>query len=68
MRNMKIGRCCLEAITRSMETGEGNLLELAVEAARARASKGESSDMTKHWVIHYYSVLQISFIQKCCGN
>ena len=28
----------------------------------------ESSDMTKHWVIHYYSVLQISFIQKCCGN
>ena len=35
---------CLEAITRSMETGEGNLLELAVEAARARASKGEISD------------------------
>lgn len=37
-------RSCLEAITRSMETGEGNLLELAVEAARARASKGEISD------------------------
>lgn len=27
-----------------METGEGNLLELAVNAARARASKGEISD------------------------
>ncbi len=34
---------CLEAITKSMETGEGNLLELAVEAARARASLGEIS-------------------------
>lgn len=35
---------CLAAITRSMETGEGNLLDLAVEAARARASLGEISD------------------------
>jgi methylmalonyl-CoA mutase len=34
---------CLDAITRSVETGEGNLLELAVEAARARASLGEIS-------------------------
>ncbi|MGM9608017.1 MAG: methylmalonyl-CoA mutase [Oscillospiraceae bacterium] len=33
----------LNALTRSMETGEGNLLELAVEAARARASLGEIS-------------------------
>jgi methylmalonyl-CoA mutase len=37
-------RSCLEAITKSMETGEGNLLELAVNAARARASLGEISD------------------------
>ncbi|MDR2529060.1 MAG: methylmalonyl-CoA mutase [Synergistaceae bacterium] len=37
-------RVCLEAITKSMETGEGNLLELAVDAARARASLGEISD------------------------
>ncbi len=37
-------RASLEAITRSMESGEGNLLELAVEAARARASLGEISD------------------------
>ena len=34
---------CLDAITKSVETGEGNLLELAVEAARARASLGEIS-------------------------
>lgn len=34
---------CLNAITRSLETGEGNLLELAVNAARARASLGEIS-------------------------
>ena len=34
---------CLAAITKSMETGEGNLLELAVDAARARASLGEIS-------------------------
>lgn len=33
----------LDAITRCAETGEGNLLELAVEAARARASLGEIS-------------------------
>ena len=33
----------LDAITRSCETGEGNLLELAVEAARARATLGEIS-------------------------
>lgn len=34
---------CLAAITKSMETGEGNLLQLAVEAARERASLGEIS-------------------------
>lgn len=33
----------LEAITRSCETGEGNLLELAVDAASKRASLGEIS-------------------------
>jgi methylmalonyl-CoA mutase len=34
----------LHAITRCAETGEGNLLELSVEAARARATVGEISD------------------------
>jgi methylmalonyl-CoA mutase len=33
----------LDAISNSVKTGEGNLLELAVEAARARASLGEIS-------------------------
>lgn len=33
----------LEAITRACESGEGNLLELAVEAAKQRASLGEIS-------------------------
>ena len=37
-------RGCLDAITKATETGEGNLLELAVDAARARASLGEISD------------------------
>ena len=36
-------RQCLDAITHAMESGEGNLLELSVEAARARASLGEIS-------------------------
>ncbi len=43
-RNQDEVERCLNAITHSMETGEGNLLELAVNAARARASKGEISD------------------------
>jgi methylmalonyl-CoA mutase len=37
-------RQALDAITHCMETGEGNLLELAVEAARVRSSLGEISD------------------------
>ena len=37
-------RSSLEAITRCAESGEGNLLELAVEAASARATLGEISD------------------------
>ncbi|MEA4847467.1 MAG: methylmalonyl-CoA mutase [Clostridiaceae bacterium] len=36
-------QAALEAITKATETDEGNLLELAVEAARARASLGEIS-------------------------
>jgi len=34
----------LDALTRAAEDGSGNLLELAVEAARARATVGEISD------------------------
>lgn len=34
----------LDALTKSAETGEGNLLALAIDAARARATVGEISD------------------------
>ena len=34
----------LEALTKCAETGDGNLLELAVQAARVRATLGEISD------------------------
>lgn len=34
----------LQALTQAAKTGEGNLLELAVQAARVRASLGEISD------------------------
>jgi methylmalonyl-CoA mutase len=40
--NDKVGQI-LEAITKCAETGQGNLLELSVEAAKARASLGEIS-------------------------
>lgn len=42
-RNETEVKAALEAITRSCETGEGNLLELAVDAAAKRASLGEIS-------------------------
>jgi methylmalonyl-CoA mutase len=35
---------CLGALTESARTGEGNLLALSIEAARARATLGEISD------------------------
>jgi methylmalonyl-CoA mutase len=44
---------CLDALTKSAETGEGNLLELAVEAARARGTVGEISlALEKVWGRH----------------
>lgn len=42
-RNEDDVQAALEAITKATETGEGNLLELAVNAARVRASLGEIS-------------------------
>jgi methylmalonyl-CoA mutase len=43
-RNEKEVREALDALTRNAETGEGNLLEGAVVAARAKATVGEISD------------------------
>ncbi len=37
-------KSCLDALSKCAETGEGNLLDLAVKAAQARASLGEISD------------------------
>ena len=42
-RDMKITLETLDALTKSAETGEGNLLELAINAARAKATVGEMS-------------------------
>jgi methylmalonyl-CoA mutase len=51
----------LAAITQSAETGKGNLLALAVEAARARASLGEiSMAMEKVWGRHTAVIRTIS--------
>jgi len=48
----------LDAITKSMDTGEGNLLELAVEAARARASLGEISYAVERAVGRHKAVIR----------
>jgi methylmalonyl-CoA mutase len=42
-RNNNLVNLILEKLTQSAETGEGNLLELAVEAAKLRATLGEIS-------------------------
>ncbi|MEM6669382.1 MAG: methylmalonyl-CoA mutase [Pseudomonadota bacterium] len=51
----------LSALTKAAQTGEGNLLGLAVEAARARATVGEISDaMEKEFDRHRAEVRSIS--------
>jgi methylmalonyl-CoA mutase len=51
----------LNAITHAAETGAGNLLALAVDAARARASLGEISDaMEQVWGRHKAVIRSIS--------
>ncbi|MGB0413339.1 MAG: methylmalonyl-CoA mutase [Coraliomargarita sp.] len=46
-------KAALEAITKACETGEGNLLALAVDAAAKRASLGEISDAVEKVVGRY---------------
>ncbi len=54
-------KACLDAITTAAEAKTGNLLELAVEAARARASLGEISDaMEKVFGRHQASIKLIN--------
>ncbi|XP_059368177.1 methylmalonyl-CoA mutase, mitochondrial [Carassius carassius] len=46
-RNAEAAKRCLAAIEQCARTRDGNLLELAVEAARARCSVGEITDAMK---------------------
>lgn len=48
----------LDAITRCVETKQGNLLELSVEAARVRATLGEISDACETIVGRYNAVIR----------
>ncbi len=55
----------LNALTRCAETGEGNLLALSVEAARARATLGEISyALEKVWGRHTAVIRSISGVYK----
>jgi methylmalonyl-CoA mutase len=56
MRSARDAQACeqaLEALAKAAETGEGNLLALSVDAARARATVGEISDaLESQWGRH----------------
>ncbi|WP_408608815.1 methylmalonyl-CoA mutase [Desulfogranum japonicum] len=65
MRDESKCRQSLEALTKCAETGEGNLLALSIEAARARATLGEISDaLEKPWGRHVAVIRSISGIYK----
>ncbi|MDY0281569.1 MAG: methylmalonyl-CoA mutase family protein, partial [Salinivirgaceae bacterium] len=57
-RNEKEVQAALNAITKCVETGEGNLLELSVDAAQKRASLGEISDACEKIVGRYKAVVR----------
>lgn len=57
-RNEAECQASLDAITRCVETGEGNLLELAVDAAKKRASLGEISYACEKVVGRYKAVIR----------
>ncbi len=57
-RNEAECQASLDALTRCVETGEGNLLELAVDAAKKRASLGEISYACEKIVGRYNAVIR----------
>ncbi|HKK43439.1 MAG TPA: methylmalonyl-CoA mutase, partial [Bacteroidales bacterium] len=57
-RNEEDCRKALEALTKCVETGKGNLLELAVEAAKKRASLGEISNACEKITGRYKAVIR----------
>jgi methylmalonyl-CoA mutase len=64
-RNPKKLEATLAALTRAAETGEGNLLALAIEAGRAKASVGEiSGALEKVWGRHRAETRAISGVYK----
>jgi methylmalonyl-CoA mutase len=61
--NRDDGKCraALEALTKCADTGEGNLLDLSVQAARAHATVGEISDaLEKVWGRHEASIRSVA--------
>lgn len=57
-RDAAIVEAALTALTNAAKTGEGNLLELAVEAARVRATLGEISDALEKEFGRYQAVVR----------
>ncbi|MBI9061087.1 MAG: methylmalonyl-CoA mutase [Marinilabiliaceae bacterium] len=57
-RNEAEVQAALEAITKAVESGKGNLLELAIDAAQKRASLGEISDACEKIVGRYSAVIR----------
>ncbi len=57
-RNEAEVQSSLAAITKSAETGEGNLLALAIDAAQKRASLGEISDACEKVAGRYKAVIR----------
>ena len=64
-RDNKVVAANLEALSKSAETGEGNLLELAVEASENFATLGEISDaLEKHFGRHKADTKLISGVYR----
>ena len=57
-RNEAEVQASLAAITKAAETGKGNLLELAIDAAKKRASLGEISDACEKVAGRYKAVIR----------
>ncbi|MDH3624622.1 MAG: methylmalonyl-CoA mutase [Myxococcales bacterium] len=57
-RDGEVLRTKLEALTKSAETGDGNLLELAIDAARHRATVGEISDALEKTYGRYQATIR----------
>jgi methylmalonyl-CoA mutase len=57
-RNQAETEAALEALTRAAQTGKGNMLELAIEAARKRATLGEISMALEKAFGRYQATIQ----------